>query len=945
MIKIPFKNKSIRIPKRYKSLIDEINQFEKLFQELTDTELRSKIFELNNEYQKHQDLNALITRSFAITREASVRTLGLRHFNVQLMAGLVLNNGKIAEMKTGEGKTLVGTLPASLNALSKKGVHIVTVNDYLANRDQVSMGQIFRFLGLNTGIIQSGMTPVERKKNYNSDITYVTNYELTFDYLRDNIEFNSQNIVLPAFNYCIVDEVDSILIDEAQTPIILAEANTIESPEKYVFASEIIKYLEIDTHYKIDEKNKNAIITELGSEQVEKITQTESLFDRDNPWMSFIINALRAETLFFKDINYIIQNNRIVIVDEFTGRIMPDRTWGEGLHQAIEAKEGVPIHPKSTTVASITYQNFFLMYPKLSGMTGTGKTSEVEFDKIYRLRVETIPTNKPIKRKDLPDLVYKDQFSKWNAIAKFCNSISSTGQPILIGTTTVEKSEMLAQLLSEYKLSYQILNAKPENVRRESEIIAQAGQTNSITVATNMAGRGTDIILGGNINFLIQKELYNILVFAKTQLTKIQLKKNSDNSIRLGDKPTKFINLLDKLEFENQVLQNESKLFDSFQARSITQQNQLKYQQLIKTLHNLTKCYSQKFFSVLLCVINDEKFLKLSDINILRILQENDRIAIPTLSYQCAIRFMLNDLKFYFQKPHNQESRIIKNFGGLCVIGTERNESRRVDDQLRGRCGRQGDPGLSRFFVSLDDNLLRLFGGDQIQNFMGNSLLDNSPIESSVLSKSLTNAQKKVEERAYQQRKRLFEYDAILNRQRNIIYFERKTLLNKNSIESDILGYGEQLICNFLTNQQNKTFNIIEISRFFEYLLHRKIDLRLLERLEKDPNEINIEELKIYFFQEFWLSYEAQLDLFSIFGEGLDIFRNFEKQIALSGYNLMWQDHLEKTSLLRDAVQWRSYGQKNPLTEYNREVSMMFQKQEEIFVYVTIYIILNVSII
>lgn len=945
MIKIPFKNKSIRIPKRYKSLIDEINQFEKLFQELTDTELRSKIFELNKEYQKHQDLNTLITRSFAITREASVRTLGLRHFNVQLMAGLVLNNGKIAEMKTGEGKTLVATLPASLNALNKKGVHIVTVNDYLANRDQVSMGQIFRFLGFNTGIIQSGMTPIERKKNYNSDITYVTNYELTFDYLRDNIEFNPQNIVLPAFNYCIVDEVDSILIDEAQTPIILAEANAIESPEKYIFASEITKYLELDIHYKIDEKNKNAILTELGAEQVEKITQTETLFDRENPWMSFITNALRAETLFFKDINYIIQDNRIVIVDEFTGRIMPDRSWGEGLHQAIEAKEKVPIHPKSTTVASITYQNFFLMYPKLSGMTGTGKTSEVEFDKIYRLRVETIPTNKPIQRKDLPDLVYKDQFSKWNAIAKFCNNISSTGQPILIGTTTVEKSEMLAQLLSEYQLSYQILNAKPENVRRESEIIAQAGQTNSITVATNMAGRGTDIILGGNINFLIQKELYNILVFAKTELTKIHLKKNSDNFSKIVDKPVKVVNLLNELEFENQIFPNEIKLFEYFKARLIIQKNQSKYQKLIQTLQNITKCYSQKFFSVLLSVLKDEKFLKLSDINILRILQENDRIAIPTLSYQCAIRFMLNDLKFYFQKPHNQESQIIKNFGGLCVIGTERNESRRVDDQLRGRCGRQGDPGLSRFFVSLDDNLLRLFGGDKIQNFMGNDLLDNSPIESSVLSKSLTNAQKKVEERAYQQRKTLFEYDAILNRQRNIIYFERKILLNKSSIESDILGYGEDLICYFLTNQQNNTFNIVEISKFFEYLLHRKIDLKLLERLEKDSNEINIEELKIYFFQEFWLSYEAQLDIVSIFGEGLDIFRSFEKQITLSGYNSMWQDHLEKTSLLRDAVQWRSYGQKNPLTEYNREVSNMFQKQQEIFVYITIFMILNVSIV
>ena len=945
MIKIPFKNKSIRIPKRYKSLIDEINQFEKIFQELTDSELRLKIFELRNEYQKNQDLNALITRSFAITREASVRTLGLRHFNVQLMAGLVLNNGKIAEMKTGEGKTLVATLPASLNALTGKGVHIVTVNDYLANRDQVSMGQIFRFLGFNTGIIQSGMTPIERKKNYKSDITYVTNYELTFDYLRDNIEFNPQNIVLPAFNYCIIDEVDSILIDEAQTPIILAEANVIEPAEKYVFASEIIKYLEVDKHYKIDEKNKNVIVTELGAEQVEKITRTKTLFERENPWMSFIQNALRAETLFFRDINYIIQNNRIVIVDEFTGRIMPDRTWGEGLHQAIEAKEKLPIHPKSTTIASITYQNFFLMYPKLSGMTGTGKTSEVEFDKIYKLRVETIPTNKPIQRKDLPDLVYKDQFSKWNAIAKFCNTISSTGQPILIGTTTVEKSEMLAQLLSEYKLSYQVLNAKPENVRRESEIIAQAGQTNSITVATNMAGRGTDIILGGNVNFLVQKELYNILVFAKTELTKIQLKKHSGNNIKLVDKQIKSINILNKLEFENQLLRTEIKLFKYFKNRSIIQNNQLKYRQLIQTLQNLTKCYSQKFFSVLLTIITDEKFLNLSDINILRILQENDRIAIPTLAYQCAIRFMLNDLQFYFQKPLNQESQIIKNFGGLCVIGTERNESRRVDDQLRGRCGRQGDPGLSRFFVSLDDNLLRLFGGDKIQNFMGDSLVDNSPIESTVLSKSLANAQKKVEERAYQQRKTLFEYDAILNRQRNIIYFERKRLLDKNSIESDVLGYGEKLICNFLTNQQNKTFNTIEISKFFEYLLNRKIDLALLERLETDPNEANLEELKIYFFQEFWLSYESQLDLFSIYGEGLDLFRSYEKQIALSGYNLIWQDHLEKTSLLRDAVQWRSYGQKNPLTEYNREVSMMFEKQQEIFVYLTIFAILTVSII
>lgn len=362
-------------------------------------------------------------------------------------------------------------------------------------------------------------------------------------------------------------------------------------------------------------------------------------------------------------------------------------------------------------------------------------------------------------------------------------------------------------------------------------------------------------------------------------------------------------------------------------------------------LKTITKCYSQEFFSVLMVLIKNKKFLNLSDINVLRILQENDRIAIPTVSYQCAIRFLLDDLKLYFQKQYFQESQIVKNFGGLCVIGTERNESRRIDDQLRGRCGRQGDPGLSRFFVSLDDNLLRLFGGDKIQNMIGNNISDNSPIESSILSKSLTNAQQKVEERAYQQRKNLFEYDAILNRQRNIIYFERQTLLNKESIESDILGYGEQIICKFLTKLENKTINLIEISKFFELIMYRKLDLKLFDQFQRDLNNIDLIELKIYLFQEFWLSYETQLDLFSIYGEGLDLFRSFEKQIALSGYTTMWKDHLEKTNLLKDAVQWRSYGQKNPLTEYNREVSIIFQKQEETFIYFTLFIILNVSIV
>ncbi len=480
---------------KYQSLINQINLLEDNLKTLSDSELRAKTFKLRQQYKETQDLNPLIAESFALTREASLRTLGLRHFDVQLIGGLVLNNQKIAEMKTGEGKTLVATLPTCLNALTGKGVHIVTVNEYLASRDQVSMGQIYRFLGLDTGLIQDDMSASDRKKNYNADITYVTNYELTFDFLRDNMALNLTDVVLKPFNYCIIDEVDSILLDEAQTPLIIS--NNIETPvDKYIIASEITDYLELNIHYKVDEKNKNVILTEQGSKQIEQILRVQDLYDPRDPWIPYVINAVKANALFFNNVHYIAQNNRIVIVDEFTGRIMPDRRWGDGLHQAIEAKEKLPIRQKTETVAAITYQNFFLLYPKLSGMTGTGKTAEIEFEKIYNLSVEEIPTARPTARKDLPDLIYKDQFSKWSGIAQTCNQISSTGQPILIGTTTVEESEMLAQLLNEYKLSYQILNAKPENVRRESEIVAQAGKKSAITIATNMAGRGTDIKLG-----------------------------------------------------------------------------------------------------------------------------------------------------------------------------------------------------------------------------------------------------------------------------------------------------------------------------------------------------------------------------------------------------------------------------------------------------------------
>jgi preprotein translocase subunit SecA len=880
MLKNPFSQNSL--VSQYRSLINQINVLENDFKRLSNSELRDKSFKLQKEYQENQNLNSLIAESFALTREASVRTLGLRHFDVQLIGGLVLNNQKIAEMKTGEGKTLVATLSAFLNAITKKGVHIVTVNDYLANRDQVSMSQIYRFLGLNTGLIQEGMSTSERRESYNADITYVTNYELTFDFLRDNMALKLTDVVLRPFNYCIIDEVDSILIDEAQTPLIIS--NNIPTPvEKYIVAAEITDYLKLNIHYKVDEKNKNVILTAEGSKQIEKILSIQDLYDPKDPWIPYIINALKANALFFNNIHYIVQNNRIIIVDEFTGRIMPDRRWGDGLHQAIEAKEKVSIRQKTETVASITYQNFFLLYPKFSGMTGTGKTAEIEFEKIYKLSVDEIPTAKPIQRKDLSDLIYKDQFSKWNAISQACKTISLTGQPILIGTTTVEKSEMLGQLLNEYDLSYQILNAKPENVRRESEIVAQAGAKGSITIATNMAGRGTDIILGGNINFKIQKELYDILTLSK-----------------------------------NYILSKKTNIFQS---------------QLLKQF----KGSSQKFLSVFLSLLNDPKFLKLSDVDILRILKENDRILIPTISYQSSIKFLINELLAYNKKHQKQENKIVKNLGGLYIIGTERNDSRRVDNQLRGRCGRQGDPGTSRFFLSLDDNLLRLFGGPKIQNFMQTKISDNSPLESGLLTKSLDSAQERVEERAYQQRKNLFEYDDVLNKQRKIIYNERRQILESVSVQKSIFAHGEQIITELLLELQEETIPLIE------NLFGRNLHLKYSRQANSLQNEFDLYELKIYLFDEFWLTYQSKIRELSIYGDG--ILKNLERSIFLINTDRIWCEHLQKLTLLREAVGWRGYGQKNPLYEYQREAFQIFETREEIFRHLVIYDLLRSSIL
>ena len=886
MLKNPFYKNSL--VNKYQNLINQINLLEDKLKTLNDSELRAESFKLRKQYEADRNLNALIPYSFAITREVSLRTLGLRHFDVQLLGGLVLNDRKIAEMKTGEGKTLVATLPAFLNALSQKGVHIVTVNDYLANRDQVSMGQIYRFLGLNTGLIQDGMSTEDRKKNYGADITYVTNYEVTFDYLRDNMALNKNDVVLRPFNYCIIDEIDSILIDEAQTPLIIS--NNIQTPiDKYIVAAEITNYLELNAHYKTDEKNKNVILTENGSKQIEKILNIQDLYDPQDPWIPYILNALKANALYFNNVHYIIQNNRIIIVDEFTGRIMPDRRWGDGLHQAIEAKEKLPIRQKTETVAAITYQNFFLLYPKLSGMTGTGKTAEVEFEKIYNLSVKEIPTEKQKKRKDLPDLIYKDQFSKWNAIAKECHQISTSGQPILVGTTTVEKSEMLAQLLNEYKLSYQILNAKPENVRRESEIIAQAGTKQSITIATNMAGRGTDIILGGNINFVIQKKLYDILTLVKSY----KLSKTS---------------------------------------------NILKY-----SIIGQFKGSSQRFLSIILSLLDDIKFLQLSDLDILRILRENDRIAIPVISYQCSVRFLINELILYHKKNQYQENKIVKNLGGLYIIGTERNDSRRVDNQLRGRCGRQGDPGTTRFFLSLDDNLLRLFGGPKIQNFMQTQIPDDSPLESKFITKSLDSAQERVEERAYQQRKNLFDYDDVLNKQRKIVYHERRKILESESVQKNIFVYGEQIITELLIELQIKKSSNIEAVSLIENLFGKNLIINQAKNIDSFVNSFDLYELKVYLFNEFWLTYQSKIIELSVYGDR--IIENLERSIILLNTDRIWREHLQKMALLREAVGWRGYGQRNPLYEYKQDAFYMFETREELLRHLVIYDLLRSSIL
>jgi len=865
MLQEIFQNSTQQVLLKYKPQVNKINGLENTLKNFTDEELKGKTGELKRRLLNGEEKSSLIPEAFALVREASRRVLGLRHFDVQLIGGLALDEGKIAEMKTGEGKTLVALLPTFLNALYGQGTHVITVNDYLARRDAEYVGQVHRFLGLTVGLIQENMSPTERKKNYNCDVVYVTNNELGFDYLRDNMAYDAEEVVQRPFFYCVIDEVDSILIDEARTPLIISGVGK-TSTEKYLQTTKLAKGLKRDIHYKVDEKTQNVTLTNEGVVFCERVLGTIDLYNPNEPWIFYILNSIKAKELFQKNKNYIVnENGEIVIVDEFTGRTMVGRRWSDGLHQAVEAKENLTIQDESQTLASITYQNLFLLYQKLSGMTGTAKTEEAEFDKIYNLSVVQIPTNKPIKRKDLSDLIYKNQYIKWRSIAQECLEMYKIGRPVLIGTTTIEKSELLAALLNEYNLPYRLLNARPENIENESEIVAQAGCKNAITIATNMAGRGTDILLGGN----------------PTSLAK---------------------NLIEEM-FENETFFENKKLLKDLDVQDLSLAEDLK--------------------------VNYKKLLKqpISELE-----QQSDN---TSLLFVKLYKRIVNEQK----NAATKMGEAILNLGGLHVIGTERHESRRIDNQLRGRAGRQGDPGSSRFFLSLEDKLLRIFGGDQILNIMQNiGFQDDVPIQSNLLNKSLESAQKKVEAFYFDTRKELFEYDEAINSQRTKIYLERRRIFEKENVRSIIVDYAERN-CNDLFNKF-KLATDTEVSKSITVKLQSLLGAAFLTDFSTEQSKV---QYLSFLQQQIEITYalkELELDLIEI-----GLLRELEKSFILQQIDRAWTEHLQKIAFLRDSIRWRAYGQKNPLTEYKKEAFNYFNIMLARIRHRVIYLVLRAKII
>ncbi|NER80799.1 MAG: preprotein translocase subunit SecA [Leptolyngbya sp. SIO1D8] len=892
MLKALLGDPNARKLKRYKPDVVEVNLLEEDIQPLSDEDLAAKTGEFKQRLEKGEPLDDLLTEAFAVVREASRRVLGMRHFDVQLIGGMVLHEGQIAEMKTGEGKTLVATLPSYLNALTGKGAHIVTVNDYLARRDAEWMGQIHRFLGLEVGLIQQGMSPSERKKNYACDITYGTNSEFGFDYLRDNMATAISDVVQRPFNFCVIDEVDSILIDEARTPLIIS--GQVERPgEKYTQAAEVTWQLNGEDHYEVDEKARNVLLNDEGFILAEELLGVKDLFDPKDPWAHYVFNAVKAKELFTKDVNYIVRNGEVVIVDEFTGRVMPGRRWSDGLHQAIEAKEKVEIQPETQTLASITYQNFFLLYPKLSGMTGTAKTEEPEFEKIYDLEVTVIDTNKPSQRKDLADVVYKTEQAKWKAVAEECAEMHETGRPVLVGTTSVEKSELLSALLAERKIPHNLLNAKPENVEREAEIVAQAGRGGAVTIATNMAGRGTDIILGGNADYMARLKTREYL------MPRIVKPEDEDELMVTTVPGSKGRNRPQGFGSGNKKVKTWKASPDIFPTELSSETEK----KLKAAVDFAVETYGERSLPEL---------------------EAEDKVAIaaekaPTEDpvvqrLREVYNLVLEEYETFTKAEHDK----VIGAGGLHVIGTERHESRRVDNQLRGRAGRQGDPGSTRFFLSLEDNLLRIFGGDRVAGLMNMFRVEEDmPIESGMLTRSLEGAQKKVETYYYDIRKQVFEYDEVMNNQRRAIYAERRRVLEGQELKELVISYAERTMNDIVEAYINPELPPEEW-KLPEMVGKVKEFVYLLSDLEPEQLEaLSVAEIKTFLHEQVRIAYdmkEAQVDQMK---PGL--MRDAERFFILQQIDTLWREHLQQMDALRETVGLRGYGQKDPLIEYKSE--------------------------
>jgi preprotein translocase subunit SecA len=903
MLKALFGDPNARKLKKYQPDIAEINLLEEEISALSDQELTAKTGEFRDKLSKAKNLaeeknilSDILPEAYAVVREAGKRVLGLRHFDVQLLGGMVLHNGQIAEMKTGEGKTLVSTLPAYLNAISGKGVHVVTVNDYLARRDAEWMGQVHRFLGLQVGLIQQNMTPEERRKNYACDVTYATNSELGFDYLRDNMATSMDEVVQRPFNYCVIDEVDSVLIDEARTPLIIS--GQVERPtEKYMAAQNVAFALKPDEHYEVDEKQRNILMTDEGFIEAERALGVTDLFDPADPWAHYVFNAIKGKELFIKDVNYIVRGGEVVIVDEFTGRVMPGRRWSDGLHQAVEAKEHVEIQNETQTLATITYQNFFLLYPKLGGMTGTAKTEEAELEKIYNLEVTQIPTNRTRARKDLSDVVYKSEEAKWAAIAQECAELHHMGRPILVGTTSVEKSEVLSVLLAQQDVPHNLLNAKPENVERESEIVAQAGRKGQVTIATNMAGRGTDIILGGNADYMARLKVREYL------MPRIVMPENDEDFSGQGFVPQEGRS--GGVGFGEGRKPKTWKASPDIFPTTLTGETE---QLLRDAAATAVQQYGERSLPELEA---EDKIATAAE----KAPTQDPAIQKLRSAYQAVRR--------EYETLTDVEHAEVVGLGGLHVIGTERHESRRIDNQLRGRAGRQGDPGTTKFFLSLQDNLLRIFGGERVAGLMNAFRVEEDmPIESGMLTRSLEGAQKKVETYYYDIRKQVFEYDEVMNKQRRAIYAERRRVLEGEDLKEQVIGYGERTMDEIADAYINpelpaEEWELDKLVRKVQEFVYLLADLT-----PEQLKDFSMVEIKSFLHEQVRIAYdikEAELDSVS---PGLT--RQAERFFILNRIDTLWREHLQSMDALRDSVGLRGYGQKDPLIEYKSEGFEMF---------------------